>query len=54
MTVSFFRFDNQVVDIYLEVSLNLMGEHSVNKVLVGDTGVFEAERHDIVVIVALV
>lgn len=54
MDVPLDRLDNNVLNIYLEVLLDLMGEHNVHESLVCGTDVFETERYDIVVVVTLV
>lgn len=46
--------DNYFVDIYLEVPFDMMGDHNVNESLVGGVNAFEAERHDVIVVVSLV
>lgn len=54
MVVPFFHCDNHIIDIYLKVPPDFVGKHNVHDSVVGGVSVFEAERHDIVIVVSLV
>lgn len=54
MDVPFFCHDNHVIDIYLVVPPNLMGEDNVHESLVCGTNVFEDGGDDIIIVFSLV
>lgn len=54
MIVSLCRLDDHVVNINLKVPPYLMGKDSVHESMVHGTNIFEAERHNIIVVVSIV
>jgi len=51
VAIFLFCFDHQIFYVDLQVSPNLFSEGGVHATLKGSSGVFEAERHNLVVIV---
>lgn len=54
VTLPICRLHNHFVDIYLNILPILMGEYYIHESLVCVANVFEAERHDIEVVVATI